>query len=350
VTSAGTAVRAEFSALANPHGFTILAASIARPAAPTSLTVSPGSSLPLTFAGRPGIDVPPGARVLSDPIPFATTDNSPVLVTVSAGAGDAFVKGIAVEPGGCSTGAAVPSAATAPASAFDPRLGSVRWLRSLLVEGSPQRSVAALGDSITEGPGPVRPGDYLRWTDVLAAAGTDVVNAGVTGNLLTGVGGFGSASGEDRSQALLAEPNLTDLVLCMGTNDLAFGRTSDQLLASAARIIASARGSGIRVWMCTIGPRAQVSWDAAQERERRAFNVAARGLWLSSRGGSVVDMDATLRSPTGSSRMRAAFDSGDHVHPNAAGARAMGLTALSALGLPSTVTPSSAPAGNDARA
>ena len=98
---------------------------------------------------------------------------------------------------------------------------------------------------------------------------------------------FGTASGEDRSKALLVEPNLTDLVLCMGTNDLAFGRTSDQLLASAARIITSAQHSGVRVWVCTIGPRARVGWSSSQERQRQAFNAAARGTWLRSRGASL---------------------------------------------------------------
>lgn len=343
VTSSGTALRAEFTGLANTRGYSILGASVARPAAPNSLTVTPGSSVPLTFGGKPGVTVHPGNVVLSDPIPFVTTDNKQVLITVSASAGDSYLKGELSEPGGCSASSVVPSAANAPAGAFAAKPGYVRWLRSLLVEGMPQRSIAALGDSITEGPAPRTVGDMPRWTDVLAQDGSNVVNAGVGGNALTRTGMFGTVNGESRAAALLAEPNLTDLVLCMGTNDLAFGASSQQILDAMARVISSAQRVGVRVWVCTIPARNSPTWPTRLENERQQVNNAVRGTWLRSRGANGIDMDVAVRDPLHPKSLRPAYDSGDHLHPNAAGARAMGLRAVSIMGLPSAPPASPAP-------
>ena len=47
---------------------------------------------------------------------------------------------------------------------------------------------------------------------------------------------------------------------------------------------------------------------------------------------TVVDFDAAVRDPSQPGRLRPAYDSGDHLHPNARGYRAMGRAVrLSAL-------------------
>ena len=47
--------------------------------------------------------------------------------------------------------------------------------------------------------------------------------------------------------------------------------------------------------------------------------------WIRSSGefDAVIDFDAAMRDPGKPSRLRAEFDSGDHIHPNDAGNRAM---------------------------
>ncbi|PSD30799.1 lipase, partial [Stenotrophomonas maltophilia] len=47
--------------------------------------------------------------------------------------------------------------------------------------------------------------------------------------------------------------------------------------------------------------------------------------WLRTDGpfDAVIDLDAALRDPADPSRMAAAYDSGDHLHPGDAGNRAM---------------------------
>ncbi|WP_049475907.1 SGNH/GDSL hydrolase family protein, partial [Stenotrophomonas maltophilia] len=53
---------------------------------------------------------------------------------------------------------------------------------------------------------------------------------------------------------------------------------------------------------------------------RRQLNA-----WLRTDGpfDAVIDLDAALRDPADPSRMAAAYDSGDHLHPGDAGNRAM---------------------------
>jgi len=47
--------------------------------------------------------------------------------------------------------------------------------------------------------------------------------------------------------------------------------------------------------------------------------------WIRTAGefDAVVDLDAAVRDPTHPGRLRAGYDSGDHLHPNIAGHRAM---------------------------
>lgn len=328
----GSRIRAEFSGVANTNGYSVKTASVAPATSPTSLEVRPGTSQPLTFGGREGATVSPGASVLSDPVSMPVHPGEPVLVTVTASEGDALLKGELSETGGCAD-AAVPNAATAPPSAF-PGMGNVHWLRSLQVDGPAQRLVAALGDSITEGPAPRFPGDYPRWTDVLGRSGLAVVNAGVGGNALTHVGMFGTQPGVDRAAALLAEPGLTDVIVSLGTNDLALGQTDDEVLAGLDTVVRAARAKGVRVWVSTISAREAPGWRASQERRREAINAAVRGDWLRTRGAKPLDMDAAVRDPNAPNYLRAALDSGDHLHPNADGAYAVGSAFAAALGMP----------------
>ena len=69
------------------------------------------------------------------------------------------------------------------------------------------------------------------------------------------------------------------------------------------------------------------------EAKRQEVNAWIRG---SGEFDAVVDFDKTLRDPERPSRLRAAFDSGDHLHPNDSGYRAMAEAAATALNLMET--------------
>jgi lysophospholipase L1-like esterase len=209
----------------------------------------------------------------------------------------------------------------------------VHWLSGVQVDSAAVRSVAAFGDSITEGIGLV-PGRYQRWTDRVAAGGTAIVNGGVSGGALTRTGVPASVPGLTRLPALLAQPGLTDVVLEMGINDLGAGVSASALLVGYERALAQVTARGLTPWVATVTPRIGSPWSAAREQQRRTINALLRSGWLSSRGGNLIDLDAALRDPREPDRLAPAYDSGDHLHPNSAGALRIAGTVAGALRLP----------------
>jgi lysophospholipase L1-like esterase len=329
LSSSGTRLRAEFASRSGLGGYRILDASVARPRTLGSLEVASGSSQPLTFAGARSASVAEDGLVLSDPVAMSLPAGSRVLVTITASAGASYGKAAKVEPGACSE-TALNQPAEAPATAFGQTTG-VHWLRSLLVEGPPQRSVVGFGDSITEGVAPSVV-NYNRWTDRVGTAGIGVVNAASSGSALSRLGMFGTVPALQRAKELLAEPNITDLVMMIGTNDLALGGDADQVLAAMDQVAQLARSAGVKLYVCTITPRAP--WTAAQEGYRQKVNAALRGTWLRERGGQLIDTDLALRDPSAPERLLSAYDGGDHLHPNAAGEQAIAAAVGAKLGLP----------------
>jgi hypothetical protein len=83
-----------------------------------------------------------------------------------------------------------------------------------------------------------------------------------------------------------------------------------------------ARSQGVRVFGATITPRSDAGWTSTMEAARETINH-----WIRTSGadnGGVFDFDAVLRSPTDAHALAPQYDSGDHVHPNALGLRALG--------------------------
>jgi lysophospholipase L1-like esterase len=327
LTAAGDHVRAEFTSPVTPGtGYTISSASIA-PAVGSELTVDAAKSVPLTFGGTASVVVRAGASVLSDAVPMFVGPGATLDVTVTVPAGDAANAETAAGTAACANGV-VTDAATAPASAFTTRTGA-RWLQSVQVSGPVQRAVVAFGDSITAGPAP-----GARWSDVLSHYDTAVANAGVSGGLLTRLGPLNSVPGITRATAVLSEPNLSDLVLLIGTNDVFAGVTSTQLLNAFSGVMAQAKAKHVQVWICTILPRnGSLRWTAAMNNTRHAVNTAFRSSWLTSRGAKLIDTDAALRNPASPETLRPQWDLGDHTHPNAAGEQQIGMAVARALRL-----------------
>ena len=330
LTGSGSRLQAEFTSPFTPGtGYTIAAAGIAAGAGPTSLQPVPGTGRDLTFGGQTSVTVPAGGLVRSDPLPWQVQPGTTVEVTVTASAGDAATKGFAVEQDACADGV-LEAPTEAPAADFT-QPTPVRWLRSLLVDGPAQRSIVAFGDSITEGPRGLL---YQRWSDVLAATGVTVANAGVGGGEISQTGMYGSMPGLTRAKALIAEPGITDVVMLLGINDLDVNRSAAQVLTAMRTVLTEAKTAGIRVWVRTITPRGGSVWDRKREAVRQQVNANLRGSWLTTQGSPVIDTDKAIRNPLNPSALRPSYDSGDHLHPNPAGSRILGLTIGHALGLP----------------
>ena len=97
--------------------------------------------------------------------------------------------------------------------------------------------------------------------------------------------------------------------------------TSDELIAGYRQLIDRAHTHGIRVIGATIMPEEGVP--TASERGEEIRLSVNQWIRTSHAFDAVVDFDAVVRDPEHPGKLRAAFDPGDHIHPNDAGNQAM---------------------------
>jgi len=283
--------------------------------------VEPGSEQPVTFGGRAATVIPPGAEAVSDPVPVAAA--GPLAVTIAV---PALPDVVSAHPVALQTSWLAPRGGA-------PGTPTTSWL---LLSGvdvlapRPVHAVVAVGDSITDGVGTAPDAD-ARWTDALAtrlaAAGGEttmtVLNAGISRNelLADGVGGPPPQArfAGDVTGALGA----TDVVLNVGTNDIAAGRDAAAIEAGLVRFADAARAAGKRVFLTTITPSTAGTHGTPQAvATRNAVNT-----WIRTQGrahaAGVVDFAAAVADPAHPDRLAPAADAGDGLHLSAAGYRAL---------------------------
>jgi len=214
------------------------------------------------------------------------------------------------------------------------------FLSAVQVEAPRARLIVAFGDSITDGSGST-PDKNDRWPDLLSERLQSmpstrrwaVANEGIAGNQLL-ADGYGPNALARFEQDALSQPHVRTLFLQEGINDLgqftqAGPRTAAahaalvvQVIRAYDQLIARAHARGLRVVGATIMPYGGSDYHPAdlEENDRRAVNQWIR---TSGRFDAVVDWDAVLRDPGDPTRLNAAYDWGDHIHPSPAGHRAM---------------------------
>ena len=153
---------------------------------------------------------------------------------------------------------------------------------------------------------------------------------GISGNrvLREGAGSSGLAR-FDRD--VLSRPAARWVLLLLGINDIGFSAipglptsekaTAEDIIAGHQMLIRRARLHGLSIIGATLMPVEGVNtYTPAGEEMRQQVNQ-----WIRSSGqfDAVVDFDAATRDPARPTRLHPEFDSGDHIHPNDAGNRAM---------------------------
>ena len=294
---------------------------------------------PLSFEGQPGVLIGPGQERLSDPLPLATADRQALQVSV-------FVPGPMpvqtfhwegrqtswIAPGDQSQAQTLNGASSTTARLF---------LAGIEVEApTSARSVVVIGDSITDGATASLDQDQ-RWTDHLAARlaprGIAVVNAGISGGRLLH-DGMGESAPARFQRDVLDQPGVSSVIVLIGINDISWPGTAfarkqarpalAELQAGYRALAEQAHRRGLRILGATLMPFAGALpgtplddyYHSDKDALRRQLNA-----WLRTDGpfDAVIDLDAALRDPADPSRMAAAYDSGDHLHPGDAGNRAM---------------------------
>ncbi|MGP3970232.1 SGNH/GDSL hydrolase family protein [Streptomyces sp. 6N223] len=342
----GSGARVELSNVYGtlPVTFTSVTLALALPGGGPGLRE--GTVRVLTFTGREAVTVPAGEAALSDPVRLDVPAAAALAVTAYAPqpSGPVTYHHVAQQGSYVADGdlaAAVSGAAYAEASA------RWRYLTAVHVRGpapGPGGAVAGgavvvLGDSLTDAL-PAEAGTSRRWTDRLAARLRQerpgrplaVLNLGISGNRLlrdaSPERAFNGPAGLARLEPdVFAQAGARTVVLQLGINDILkrpHETDAEELVDGMRELADRSRAAGLRVVGCTISPflgRAGVKGDVAElDATRREANELIRA------GGvfdAVIDIDAALRDPARPDRLLAAYDSGDALHPNEAGQRAM---------------------------
>jgi lysophospholipase L1-like esterase len=334
----GTRLRVVISNEGGTAPLRIASARVARHADGSAIVE--GSDRPLRFGGQAEVTVPAGARLVSDPVDIALPALGEVAVSLylpqpSQPAGFHFdARQTAYVADGDLTGA---TRLPAAASQWSTRV----YVSGLIVE-TPRApvTVVAFGDSLTDGNG-ATPGANTRWPDALAErlAGRDVavLNAGISGGRLL-KDGMGRAGLERAGRDVFAQPGVRAMVVLLGTNDIGWpggpfapsepAVRAEEMIQGFRQLIEMARAHNVRIMAGTIAPTERAlegtplegHYSPDKDKVRQAVNR-----WIRESGAfdAVVDFDVLLRDPARPSRLKAAMDSGDHLHPGDAGYKAM---------------------------
>lgn len=323
----------------------------------TGAALVPGTNRPVSFAGKPGVTIPPGRTATSDPVvlPWVKNSADPMLanrklavsfhIVGESGPMTWHAKALTTSYlSGPHTGA---HGAEQAESMFPFSTTSWYFLDAIEMHAPGARTVVAFGDSITDGTASTLNGDD-RWPDVLSrrvhrAFGNrySVVDEGIGGNRVIGPADYaakpfsGGPSALDRlDRDVIGLPNVSTVIWLEGIND--FGNAGAEPAAVADGVREGVRRlraaiPGVKIFMATLTSSLDSTNGAygspAVDAKRRAYNtfITSSGIF-----DGVIDFDAATRDPA-TGELKAEFQPnsttggpGDKLHPNRAGYAAMG--------------------------
>lgn len=295
----------------------------------TGAAVVAGSDHPVHFNGQNSVVVAPGSTVSSDAVPMATPALADLTISfyLPSQAGPVTIHPAAHRINYIASGDVSLQTDLSDAKRAD----SFYFLTNVDIRGSHIRgSVVTLGASITEGYAATED-TTNRWPDLLARrlsqAGLKigVLNAGISGNRLLMEGAGPDA--EDRFERdVLNQPGVRWVIFSDDPiNDLGSTRpapTAAALIAATQRLIVKAHAKHIRFFCSTLTPYQGANyWRNEDESTREQFNAFVRN--RASGCDAVIDQDLATHDPAKPTWFLSTNDSGDHLHPNDAGHKAI---------------------------
>jgi lysophospholipase L1-like esterase len=328
--------------IANTFGnapLVIGAAHVAVSMSSSSSSIVPGTDRALTFGGRSSVTIPAGAPALSDPVDLHVQPVSDIAVSIylpnpTKGETTTFFQGTSfVSPGNVTRSVSLTGATSLSEWPF---VSGV----SVVTSGRPGDTIVAITDSATL---------ISQWPKALAERlnARHIDNLGVVSTALAGnrllFNSAGPAGPETQwgqsvftrfDRDVLGQAGAQVVIVWIGLNDLAGAgafypasenASVDDVIAGLRQLVGRAHDHGLSILGCTISPMggntSLPGFDTPQhEAARQALNQ-----WIRTSGvfDGVVDADKALRDPAQPTRLLLAYDSGDHLHPNTDGGRAV---------------------------
>ena len=303
----------------------------------------PNSVHELTFHGARAVTVPVGGSVFTDPVDMdiPTTGEVAISVYVPGDTGPPTIHYIArttsyIGPG---DDASAPSGANLAKT-----IRSWYFLSGVdVLNHTGNGAVAIYGDSISEGFASTS-NTNRRWPDFLAARlvkkahdrAPGVLNESISGNRLghDGVEWKNPQTGVNASARfypdVVGQTGVRAVILELGINDIWISHDdANAIISEMQQLAALAHEKGLRIYACTLMPWNAFSSDPAHnvvnytpalDSIRLAVNSYLR---TTSDFDGLIDFDVAMRDPTDPTKLKASWDSGDHIHPNDAGNEAM---------------------------
>ncbi|MCX4823371.1 SGNH/GDSL hydrolase family protein [Streptomyces sp. NBC_01142] len=286
----------------------------------------PGTLRRITFRGAPGATITAGGQLVSDPVVLRVPDDGDLLVTVHTPApgGPLTFHPHARQTSYLADGDRTQDVLGTAYTRLTPSWYHLTGIDVLTPEA--RGTIVAIGDSITDGVSST-PDTNSRWPDVLAdrlSGRYGVLNQGISGNRLL-MYGRGPSTLDRFERDVLDQSGARTVIVAIGINDLLrapYEPTADRVTAGLAELTRRAHARGLRVVGATLLPcGGHALCTPAVEAARTKVNTAVRTGRIFD---AVVDFDRALRDPYAPHRMRAVYDSGDHLHPSDIGYRRMG--------------------------
>ncbi|MEQ1691530.1 MAG: SGNH/GDSL hydrolase family protein [Gemmatimonas sp.] len=334
VSAGGTRVRLRVS---NEYGLRPLIISATRVALSKGrTTIDTTRDRRITFNGHSSVTIRAGANMVSDPVSLTVPDNADLAISfyfadTTRGTTLHFA---AHQRNYRSVAGNLTAAADFVADTITERWHFVTGVD--VVNPRVTGVIVAFGNSITDGTATTTDAN-TRWPNILATrlmASREppkaVVNAGIGGNQVTSpLRGPSALQRFDRD--VLMQPGVTHVIVLEGVNDISRGTgtrdprddvSAAELIAAHAQLVQRAHERGLVILGGTLTPVGGMNGLTPEHIAKRdALNA-----WIRTSGvyDGVIDFDRITRDPADTSRFLPAYDSGDHLHPNDAGYRAMG--------------------------
>lgn len=333
----GEAVRVQLSNEYGKEPLVIAAARVALRAergdtadAAAETALLPGTDTVLRFGGAAEVTVPVGEVVQSDPVDLAVSAGTDLVLSLylPEDTGLATFAHTASQNAYAVSGDHVSAAVLDGAEEVDSRF----YITGVDVLAPRGTAIAvAFGDSWFEGTGTSTGINHRFPNHLNRRIGRGwVVNQGIGGNrLLTDEVGPHGLARFDRD--VLGVPGATHVLFHFGLNDLGLPgmtggppATAEDLIAGYTALAAKARTAGLTTIGMTMGPYAGTIYPGIDSSEGRVIRRQVND-WIRAATvfDAVVDIAAAVQDPDATDFIRPDLDSGDHLHLNDEGARAM---------------------------